>query len=403
MPARVACYNKPMSMHEHPHVQAGVARAADHALSEHLARWCAAFDLDLTAGLQVRRLDDLDFVDATRPLLLVASGVGAEAFHQAAARLRKRYGDAHEVRFILPGAAAPSDCTVGELSEVLLHLQPETVYVPPLDRLADVQSYDTLEYIVARLRGPGGCPWDREQTHQSLKPFMLEEAHEALEALDSGDMARFSEELGDLALQVVLHAQLAREAGHFSMDEVFASINAKLVRRHPHVFGDVQVSGAAEVLRNWDAIKRHEKGEQGERASALDGIPITLPALAYAQELGRRAARLGFDWPDVGGVLQKVHEELRELEREIAAHPPEEGAHGHMRLREELGDVLFALVNLARWLRVDAEEALRETNRRFRERFLKMEEQALAQGRPLERMSLDELEQLWQEAKRTNG
>ncbi|MER3406059.1 MAG: nucleoside triphosphate pyrophosphohydrolase, partial [Chloroflexota bacterium] len=205
------------------------------------------------------------------------------------------------------------------------------------------------------------------------------------------------------ALQVVLHAQLAREAGHFSMDEVFASINAKLVRRHPHVFGNVQVSGAAEVLRNWDAIKRHEKGEQGARASVVDGIPITLPALAYAQALGRRAARLGFDWPDVRGVLHKVCEELQELEREIAAHPPEEGPHGHPRLREELGDVLFALVNLARWLRVDAEEALRETNRRFRERFLKMEEQAVAQGRPLARMSLDELEQLWQEAKRSNG
>ncbi len=390
-----------MSTHEQPLVQADAARAATQPLPEHLARWCAAFDLDLGTGLQIRQFDDLDFIDATRPLLLFGSTAGSDT-RSAAGRLRKRYGEAHPVHLLLPGEAVPSVCTLAELEEALLRLEPEAVYVPPLDRLADVQAYDTLEYIVARLRGPGGCPWDREQTHQSLKPFMLEEAHEALEALDSGDTARFSEELGDLALQVVLHAQLAREAGHFSMDEVFASINAKLVRRHPHVFGDVQVSGAAEVLRNWDAIKRHEKGEQGERASVLDGIPITLPALAYAQALGRRAARLGFDWPDMRGVLHKVHEELQELEREIVAHPPGEAPHGHPRLREELGDVLFALANLARWLRVDAEEALRETNRRFRDRFLKMEEQAVAQGRPLERMSLDELEQLWQEAKRTS-
>jgi tetrapyrrole methylase family protein/MazG family protein len=391
-------------MNTHAHSLAGpdAARGAARPLPERLARWCTAFDLDLGAGLQIRQFDDLDFFDATRPLLLFGCATGSDP-RSAAGRLRKRYGDIHRVRYLRPGEAAPSDCTLTELEEALPRLEPEVVYVPPLDRLADVQSYNTLEYIVARLRGPGGCPWDREQTHQSLKPFMLEEAHEALEALDAGDMARFSEELGDLALQVVLHAQLAREAGHFSMDEVFASINAKLVRRHPHVFGDVQVSGAAEVLRNWDAIKRHEKGELGARASVLDGIPITLPALAYAQALGRRAARLGFDWPDVHGVLHKVYEELQELEREIAAHPPEEGPHGHPRLREELGDVLFALVNLARWLRVDAEEALRETNRRFRERFLQIEEQAVAQGRPLERMSLDELEQLWQEAKRRNG
>jgi tetrapyrrole methylase family protein/MazG family protein len=323
----------------------------------------------------------------------------AAGTEQAAALLVKRYGASHRARLVQRTEPVVLELALADLSGALATAPAEALYIPPLERLADVQAYDTLEYIVARLRGPGGCPWDREQTHQSLKPYMLEETHEALEALDSGDMTKFAEELGDLALQVVLHAQLAREAGQYSMAEVFAAINEKLVRRHPHVFGEVQVSGAAEVLRNWDAIKRRERGGRGQAQSALVGIPSTLPALAAAQELGRRAARLGFDWPDGRGVLAKVHEELEELEREMALHPAGAEPHGHPRVRAELGDLLFALVNLARWLRVDAEEALREANRRFRERFLAMEAAAVTQGRSLERMSLDELEQLWQAAK----
>jgi tetrapyrrole methylase family protein/MazG family protein len=230
--------------------------------------------------------------------------------------------------------------------------------------------------VISRLRGPGGCPWDLEQTHQSLARHLLEEAHETLEAIDSGDPARLREELGDLLLQVVFHAEMARQGGTFDIDDVAETITAKLIRRHPHVFGDVKVDSAADVLVNWERIKREEKGQH----ELDEEIPATLPALARAAKVQRRAAGAGFDWRTSEGAMTKVREELEELE----GAPPE-------RAEEELGDVLFAVAALGRRLGVDPETALRKATRRFAERFERMKARAAAEGRDLEELSDQEL------------
>lgn len=255
------------------------------------------------------------------------------------------------------------------------------------------ENRDTFEgflAIVARLRGPDGCPWDREQTHSSIKGYLLQECHEVLEAIDHAEPGKLAEELGDLLLQIGLHAQIGSERGEFSIRDVIQSINAKLIRRHPHVFGDARVSDAQEVEANWEQLK---KAERGEGASALEGIPKSLPALAYSQEVQRRAARVGFDWPDMTGVLDKVREELREFEE--AGSPAE--------LEHELGDILAAMVNIGRKLNIDAEGALRQANERFRRRFSYMEAAAQRQGRSLGDLTLEQQEALWQEAKRQVG
>ncbi len=264
------------------------------------------------------------------------------------------------------------------------------LYVPPLAPVDNLAEFSGLRFVVARLRGPGGCPWDREQTHESLKPYLIEEAYEVLDALDAADPAKLAEEMGDLLLQVVLHAQLAAEEGEFALEDVLRHITSKLIRRHPHVFGEVRVRDSAEVLRNWAQIKRAEAGEAAERVSLLGDIPRQLPALAYALNLQKRAARVGFDWSELAGVEDKVHEELRELR---AAASPAERLH-------ELGDLLFAIVNLARWLKVDAEEALRLANQRFVQRFHKMEGLCAERGLELARLSLAEMDELWEEAKK---
>ena len=230
--------------------------------------------------------------------------------------------------------------------------------------------------VMARLRGPGGCPWDLEQTHQSLARHLLEEAHETLEAIDSGDPALLREELGDLLLQVVFHAEMARQEGTFDIDDVAETITAKLVRRHPHVFGDVRVDSAAEVLVNWERIKGEEKGEH----AVDEEIPATLPALARASKVQRRAAGSGFDWRTKGGALAKVREELEELD----AAPPD-------RAEEELGDLLFAVAALGRRLGVDPETALRKATRRFAERFERMKAEATVDEVKLEELSEQEL------------
>src|SRR5438067_2547243 len=221
--------------------------------------------------------------------------------------LLARYPAAHRVTLVR-GAGASDQATMNlplaELDQAEHLSDPVALYVPPLAPLDDVRAPNTLGYITARLRGPGGCPWDREQTHASLTPYMIEEAYEAVDAIERADDADVVEELGDVLLQVVLHSQLAEEEGRFSLADVAEAVNSKLVRRHPHVFGDVTVSGSSEVLRNWERIKRAEKGEQ--RRSALDGIPPALPALALAQAIGRKSAKLGFDWPDVEGTFAKV-------------------------------------------------------------------------------------------------
>ncbi len=241
-----------------------------------------------------------------------------------------------------------------------------------------------------RLRAPGGCPWDREQTHSSLKRNLLEECYEVLEAIDGNDGRALSEELGDLLVQVAFHSQIASEAGEFQLADVLTQINAKLVRRHPHVFADSKVSDAREVERNWERIKEAEKAKGGVKKSPVDGIPKDLPALSYAQLMQDRVGRVGFEWEDISGVLDKLSEEVEELRQAVT---PEEKT-------QELGDLLLVMVNLSRWLGIHAEDALRQANQRFQDRFITMESLAAQRGLDFAQLPLAEKEELWQEAKR---
>jgi tetrapyrrole methylase family protein/MazG family protein len=250
--------------------------------------------------------------------------------------------------------------------------------------------FERLVNIMATLRAPGGCPWDREQTRESLKPYLIEEAYEVLEALDHGGKEKLQEELGDLLLQVVFHAQVAAELEEFTVDEVLQNIADKLVRRHPHVFGETRAETAAEVLSNWEKLKQAERGGPIQ-ASALAGVPKTLPALLRAQRLQDKAARVGFDWGETTEVLHKVEEELREFKAAIRKGPEA--------VESEMGDLLFSLVNLARFLRLSAEEALRKSIDKFGRRFRHIESAIAEQGKSLAESSLEEMDALWQEAK----
>jgi tetrapyrrole methylase family protein/MazG family protein len=242
--------------------------------------------------------------------------------------------------------------------------------------------------VMKRLRSPGGCPWDREQTHESLKPYLLEEAYEVLSAIDMHDDEELKEELGDLLLQIVFHAQLADEENRFSIDDVAESIVKKLIRRHPHVFSEVKVNGSEEVLQNWEKIKKDEG-----KKSALDGVPPTLPALLKARRVQEKAKRVGFDWDNAEGAFEKVVEEVNELKKAIV-----EGKKGTV--EEELGDVLFSIVNVSRFVDVDAEDALRNTINKFMARFQYIEKKIEKHGKkPLEHHSLGELDHLWEKAK----
>jgi tetrapyrrole methylase family protein/MazG family protein len=287
----------------------------------------------------------------------------------------------------------------GQRSKVLhlADLEPSTFDFRPatclyLPALAEGTAFESFAEIVAHLRAPDGCPWDKEQTHESLRTHLLEESYEALEAMDLGDFASMREEFGDLLLQIVLNAQIASEAGEFTMTDVMKGIHDKIVRRHPHVFGDVEVDGVDGVLANWERLKeveRREKRIENSEKGLLDGVPLSLPALTQAQEYQDRAARVGFDWPEIEGVLDKVREEIEEIKQ---AQDQEEVA-------AELGDLFFVLVNLARWKKVDAESALRGTNLKFKKRFGYVEQGAKKQGQSLSDMTLGEMDALWEEAK----
>lgn len=262
------------------------------------------------------------------------------------------------------------------------------LYIPPLDSDTSLEAF---QEVVARLRAPDGCPWDREQTHASLRKYLLEETYEALAALDAEDADALQEELGDLMLQILLHAQIGSEEGEFTMAQILQGIHRKIVRRHPHVFGEVQVSGVDGVLLNWQKLKEQERVENGEGVmkGMLDGVPKILPALSQAQEIQDRAARIGFDWPDIEPVIAKVFEELAEVRQ--AETDDERSA--------ELGDLIFAVVNLVRWYKVDAESALRGTNQKFRNRFAYIEKRAREAKRDLGTLTLTEMDVWWEEAK----
>jgi MazG family protein len=261
--------------------------------------------------------------------------------------------------------------------------------------------FEKLVEIMATLRGPNGCPWDKQQDFNSLKPMLVEEAYEVLEAIENDDFDGLSEELGDLLLHVVFQAQLGREASHFDINTVLQKISDKLIRRHPHVFGKETAASPEEVIRNWEAIKAQEKAAKlknrtPEQRSLLEGIPSKLPAIHEAHQISSRAARVGFDWPDIEGIFEKLQEEVREL-RDVIAEGNDEDR--RERLEDEVGDMLFVTVNIARYLKIDSESALKRANRKFKSRFQYMENELAKQGKTVEQVSIDEMEALWQKAK----
>jgi tetrapyrrole methylase family protein/MazG family protein len=353
---------------------------------------CVALGIDpIETGLQI--VDALEpLVEPSRPALCaqvysrhIASGLKLS--------LLELYPPEHEVALV--GAAGLTKGRVwrGPLSELdhadrFDHLT--SLYLPPLPIELDWRTFAGFRGIVHRLYAPGGCPWDHEQTHSSLRPFLLEETYEALEKLDKEETDGLAEELGDILLQIGLHCEIASEAGEFDYGDVFDSITRKLIRRHPHVFGETVVGGADEVKVNWQRIKQEERAEEPEaQRSILAGVPSAMPALSYSQSVQERAAQVGFDWPQLEHVLDKLREEIEELRT----------ANNAAEREEEFGDILFVLANVARWLKLDAEEALRGANAKFVRRFGRVEALALERQLDLASAGLDALNLLWDEAK----
>ena len=307
-----------------------------------------------------------------------------EMAQQVRTVLHTAYADSHKVSAV--GKAGVTETSLSEFGGAELSY-PVSLFVPSL---GIGTSFEAFAEIVAHLRAPDGCPWDKEQTHQTLRKHLLEESYEALSALDANDIGGMREEFGDLLLQIVLNSQIAYQDNEFTMTDVMKNIYDKIVRRHPHVFGDLKLDGVDGVLQNWEKLKENERKTKKEDKGMLDGVPAALPALNQAQEYQDRAARVGFDWAQIDDVLDKVREEIEEIKM---AENPEQ-------LKGELGDLFFVLVNLARWRDVDAEAALRETNLKFKRRFGHVEKSAKAQGRNLSDMTLAEMDAFWDEAKK---
>lgn len=353
--------------------------------------------VDALDGLQV--FDAIDLAAAHHPPLnpgfpaLLGQVYSRTVASELKLTLMNQYPDEFEV--VLLHAAGGADESTERLplyaidrSERIGHMT--SLYLPALGAMT---SFEQFQETIAHLRAPEGCPWDRKQTHRSLRKYLLEETYEVLEAIDADDPQSLSEELGDLLLQIVLHTQIAIDDGEFRMGDVLGQINRKLIRRHPHVWGEITVDSADQVVTNWEAIKQIERaGKPAKRESLLDGVPRDLPALLQAHEYTARAARPGFDWERIEDVTAKIREELEEV---IAASSAEHTA-------EEVGDLLFVLVNWARWLHVEPESALREANAKFYRRFHYIETEAAAQDRTLESMTLAEMDALWNAAK-ANG
>ncbi len=352
--------------------------------------------LNLDPFPQVSLVDALDLVAAHHPGFPPdAPALIAQIYSQPVAAALKLtlmavYPDEHPV--IMLHAAGTDDQVVEDLLLYEIDRSPHiglltSLLLPPLGVYT---SFESFQEVIAHLRSPEGCPWDREQTHLTLRPYLLEETYEALAALDAEDPTELKEELGDLLIQIVLHAQIATENGDFQMSDIISQVSQKLIYRHPHVFGEVAVSGSGEVKENWDKLKAQERVSKGNSApSALDGVPAILPALAQADAFQERARRVGFDWLEISGVFAKALEEFEELQ---AAETPGEKA-------DELGDLLFSVVNIARWLDLDAETALREANLKFQNRFRALETRMREEGRPLQDLSMAEMDALWEQIK----
>jgi tetrapyrrole methylase family protein/MazG family protein len=347
----------------------------------------SALSAPFDPGMAVLLLPAPAAADEPAPVL---SGRTVHAL-DAATLLRDLYPADHAVA----GLDGAPDTSVGAVS--IGELDRGAHFLAALDGESNVASPHGLPWLVARLRAPDGCPWDREQTHQSLAKFLLEEAYEVYDALEAGSTPNLAEELGDLLLQIVLHAHYAAEDGVFDLTDVYRQVMTKIVRRHPHVFGDVVAESAADVIRNWEQIKASERSANGARRPAADsdmplafaGLSRSLPALAYAQEMQERAASLGYDWPDIVGILDKVVEEAAELSRAI----------DDRQRHEEVGDLLLVLVNLARRMGVDAEAALRGASAKFATRFAAVERQAAHRGVDLRSLSAAELDDMWKASK----
>jgi len=358
----------------------------------------ATLGIDALNGLQLH--DAVDIAAMHHPPInpdvptILAQVYSPQVASDVKLTLSNQYPEDHEV-VLIHGAGTPD----AELEAIPLHELDHSeqidhltsLYVPPVTRQG---SFEYFQEIIAHLRAPEGCPWDRKQTHESLRPYLLEETYEVLETIDNDDPDALKKELGDLLLQIVLHTQIATEYGEFQMVDVIDHVASKMIRRHPHVWGDVKVNGAEQVHANWDQIKKQERAEQGQAEteaphSALDGVPRALPALAQASSYHERAARTGFDWDKIEDVWAKLHEELDELQR---AETPEDRA-------GELGDILTVVVNLARWYKIDPETALRNSSSKFARRFRGVEQLAAAEGRNLKDMTLAEMDVLWNQVK----
>ena len=367
------------------------ARSLDHLL--------AAAGVNPAHGVQFVAADRLAAspVDPGLPLIILAAEAASEAAVSLAAApalpgrharrgpaavLASLYPPAHPVRPLPTGEAV----AIVDLTDA--RLAGGDWLVPALALADNLASPHGMAAISARLRAPDGCPWDRRQDHHSLRPYLLEEAYETLDAIERGTPANLAEELGDLYLQVILHAQMAAEEGAFDLTDVYRTLGTKIVRRHPHVFGDLAVGGIEQVVANWETIKSTEREEMGRAPTSFGDVARTLPALPASREIQERASALGWDWPDVDGVWDKVGEELAELRT----------AGADQRLHE-LGDVLFALANLGRWLGVDPEEALRAANRRWVDRYQAVEALAGERGQVLADLATEAREALWDEVK----
>jgi tetrapyrrole methylase family protein / MazG family protein len=354
----------------------------------------ALLGIDALDGLQI--LDGIDIATMYHPPInpdypaLIGQVYSRQLASDLKLMLMNQYAD--EFRVHLIHAAGTADARVEDLALYEIdrspHIGPVTALFLPA--LGGMSSFERFQEIIAHLRSPEGCPWDRKQTHESLRQFLLEEAYEVLEVIDEGDPQALAEELGDLLLQVMLHTQIAIDNGDFHMTDVLRAINQKMIRRHPHVWSDVSADDADQVVTNWEALKRQERNDHNGAESLLDSIPKGLPALLQAHQYQVRAAKVGFDWDDVADVRAKIDEELAEIN--AALGDPGE-------LAKELGDLLFALVNWARWLGVEPENALREANARFSRRFQYVEQAATASGKALSEHTLEELDAYWNEAK----
>lgn len=365
------------------------------SLNKHLLEVCEAFKINPADGLTIHMASNLaqkHHPSFTPNQRLLISGIGDMGQGKELVDMLDQY---YPSAFIVQGLKVigneighPVNICVSELANEIVQGKIDYLHVPPL---GENTSFESFQEVVARLRAPDGCPWDREQTHLSLRPHLMEEAYEVLDAMDRSDSMALCEELGDLLLQIVLNAQIAHENGEFRMTDVLEGINSKIIRRHPHVFGELSVGGVDGVLKNWEKLKEIERAQNGEgdKKGLLDGVPKAIPALTQAQEYQDRAARVGFDWAEIEPVIAKVREELDE----VLQAPDEEQRTG------ELGDLLFAVVNLARWYKVDAESMLRQTNARFARRFKHIEARSAEQGRKLTEMTLEEMDRFWEEAK----